>query len=448
VPAAIARRRAGRSDLVVTARSVRRVAATALGGFVVSGLAACGSPPPSACRAPAAAPTTLAAANASDPVAAANATGSAVVAWSSLTGSPVGLRLRNTALQWGAARTIGDYRTRNPAVAIDATGRPWIAFEGYDADEHPAVFVASGPDLTPRVVSRGQINAQGPQIAVAGDGTLIAAWITFVNGRQGTIAVSVHSAGAWSAPITVAQAATRVEHLSLAAAGDGSAVLAWTGGRGRAWATVRRPDGRWSTATVVSSNDREAIEPAVAAAPGGHGWVAWNESLADGSAARVAIRAFTDGSWGPPTTLDSAPQGPLQMPRPGQASLGPALAIAPDGALTAAWAIGTRDHSQVRTRTRSARGAWATTITLSDPDNQAGAPGIVTGPNGEPIVAWEEIDHNLLRARTKALAASTRCIDLTGAVTESSSIALAGGPHPIAAFVDLRRASVDVQALR
>ena len=421
---------------------------TLLAGVVAVGITGCGSRPPSACLTPAAAPEVLAATNASDPVVTTDATGSAVVAWSSVTGRPVGVRLRDRRLQWGPTRSIGDYRTRNPAVAIDGTGRPWIAYEGYDTSDHAAVFAASGPDFTPSVVSRGQINAQRPQLASAGDGTLIAAWLTFVNGTQGAVAVSVHTRHGWSPPATVAQAATRVEHLRLAAAADGSAVLAWTGGHGHAWATVRRPDGVWSTATIVSSPNREAIEPAVVAAGDGRAWVAWNESLADGSAATVILRAFADGSWGSPTTLDAASQGPLQMPRPGQASLGPGLALAGDGALTATWAIGTHATSRVRARTRSPHGVWAAPLTLSQPGDQAGAPAVVIGPDGRPIVAWEEIDHNLLRARSRTLGSATPCTDLSRSLTESSSIALAGGPHPIAAFIDLRRASIDVQAPR
>ena len=425
----------------------RQIAATILSGLVVVGLGACGSSPPSACLTPDTEPRELASHNATDPVVATGATGSAVAAWSSLTGTPVSVRVRDTGLQWGSVHTIGDYRTRNPDVAMASDGQPWVAFEGFD-DDRAAVFAASGPDWTPDLISRGQANAQEPQIAVAGEGTVIAAWITFVNGTQGAIAVSVHGPDGWSAPAMVASATSRVEHLSLSAATDGSAVLAWTGGGGRAWATARQPNGRWSPAATVSSGDREAIEPAVAAGSAGEGWVVWNEAKRDGTAARVVIRRFRAGSWDAPTTLDTASQGPLQMPRPGQALLGPALAMTHDGALTATWAVGSRRRSQVRARTFTPRRGWAPTVTLSDPADHAGAPAVAIGPEGRPIVAWEEVDHNLLRTRSRTLGGGERCTDLIGAVTESSAIALAGGTHPVAVFIDLRRASVDVQDLR
>jgi hypothetical protein len=240
--------------------------------------------------------------------------------------------------------------------------------------------------------------------------------------------------------------------VALSVAADGTVGLAWVStenGHG-VYASVRTSDGRWSPPRVLSSSGREGIEPAVVAAPGGTVWVAWNEARGDGSDALVAIRRFRAGDWRESTTLDSAAQGPVQMPRPGQARLGPALALASDGTVVAAWALPPDSDSaaQARVRIRRPRAGWTATTPLSGAGNAAGAVAVAVAADDTPVVAWEEIDHGLLRARARVLNPGAGCVDLTGARTETSSIALAGGARAVAVFIDLRRFGVQAQELR
>lgn len=416
----------------------------AIGAAVLAG---CGiSDTSTACRIASSAPVQLSDDYRVLPRVATSPRGDAIVAWESTTGEPVEVRTRPAGGSWSPVVRVAGPHSHDPAVAIDANDRPWVAVSGH-ADGLPAVIVASGPTWTPTTLSVGQANARKPQIG-ASDGALIVVWLSFVDGRRGVVSVSELAHGTWSPPRSLSQPQDGIDELALSVAPSGSAVATWTAGRRdrTAAAVVRTPNGIWSSPMVLSTHDTVAIETAPVATDSS-GWAVWTEAKRDNSSASVRVRKFDGVRWTAAVALDRSSTGPRQMARPGQSPLGPSATKLADGGVVAAWTLGDGSNSVVRARIVRPSGRPGRLHQMSQASSQAGAPRAAVLGDGTPVAAWEEIDGGLLRVRYQRLTETAGCVDVTGEPTETSSISVAGGRRPLIAFVDLRRSRVYVQVI-
>lgn len=380
-----------------------------------------------------------------EPVVAGNGIGSTVAAWRTTTGQPVEVRTHGPGGGWGPRHTVGGRNARDPAVAVAPDGTAVVLVQAYDRNRRAAITAYTSRDdfHTAVVVSPGDAGARRPQVAVDARGRATAIWVRDVGARSGVVQAAVQqSGGRWGAPVTISDEG-HIEGTSLAVAPDGTAIAAWevgSGGRKRIVGALRREDGRWTAADALSEPSVYSTDPAVAAQNGGRAAALWLQDRSGGVAETRAIVA-TDGEWGTPVTVDTGDALPLEVARPGRAWLGPAAVIAPDGRLTAAWPL-TWD-GVTRVRTSSLEGsAWRTPETISGAADQAAGVTMALGPGGRPVVGWEEIDHGLLRARVAFVDALERCVDLNAPTGETAGVDLAGGTRPVAVFVDLNRSRI------
>lgn len=378
-----------------------------------------------------------------NPVVASNGGTDAVVAWQTITGDPVEVRTRRNAGAWSPVHLLGGENARDPAVAMTPDGTAFVALQTYDTDHRARVGVSSDADgwRTTTYVSPLDVTARTPSIGFDTTGRGIAVWQVDRSTTSTEIQVAERSpSGTWSEPRALS-APGRVGTPHLAVASDGSAVVSWhgqAGRRSRIWAATRRADGTWTDAAPLSSSVSYAVDPGVAALRDGDAAVSWIEVTGD--AAKVDVARTTDGEWEPPTTVDTADEGPREMSRPGRAEMAPALAYAPDGRLTVAWATTRNGTTQVSATRTDADGRLVPKHALSRPGEQAGGVTAARAPGGATIIGWEEIDHDLLRARVRI--GDARCRDLAPPDGESGGVRMAGGTAPVAVYIDLNRGRI------
>jgi len=393
---------------------------------------------------PATPPTALSDDRRVEPVVAGNAVDTVAAAWRPTTGDPVEVRVRARSGEWSPVTPIGGRNARDPAVAVSPDGTAWIAVQAYDPRRRPSVTVHSSRDgwRTAETVSAPDAGARRPRIAVDARGTVTAVWVRDAGTNRGIVQAATRPPdGGWTAPVTIS-AEGLIGRTALAVAPDGSAVAAWEDGDDsdrRIIAAVRTGTNTWAAASILSEPGRYSADPAVAVHTDGRAAAAWvTDRGREGAEARVATA--TDGTWAASTTVDTGEELALEMSRPGRALTGPAIAIAPDGRMAAAWSLTDGGVTSVRAA-EMADDRWSRPVTVSG-EGQAGGVSVALGPGGRPFVGWEEIDDGLLRARVTALDAPGRCRDLTPPAGETAGVRLAGGARPVAVLIDLNDSGI------
>jgi hypothetical protein len=202
--------------------------------------------------------------------------------------------------------------------------------------------------------------------------------------------------GAVGAPAASAQraGATAVQ------AADGTTWVAWLQSTGTTADTVRvarrSPDGTWSAAETVASNDRGAEGsfmrmrgPALDLSADGEPVVLWSQATgaADDFQLRAARRG-TDGGWGVPAELGTESYGN------GAFDGSVTVHHVADGRTVAAWRAGT----SVRAAVLDTDGAWSTTATLGD-DLQGSEVDVTADAEGSITVVWAGADGAVARTR-------------------------------------------------
>jgi hypothetical protein len=165
--------------------------------------------------------------------------------------------------------TAGDgFEDDEPALALDASGRAWVAWLAYRA-ENEALTVARGDGSGRQSIARGEFFR--PALA----GGYLA--VSMRAGDTWKIAVSQLHGDRWSAPEPISGGGP---DLFPCAAIDSAGHLwvAWQGFRdGRSRILSRRFDGKsWGPETAVSDNTGDAWMPAIASGPNGSMHFAWD----------------------------------------------------------------------------------------------------------------------------------------------------------------------------
>ncbi|MGX4643081.1 sialidase family protein [Massilia sp. SYSU DXS3249] len=187
----------------------------------------------------------------------------------------------------------------------------------------------------------------------------------------------------------------------LAVAGDGGIVAAWTEYDGALWLARSRDGGASFTAPrqVAGSAARPARAPALAAGPGARLYLAW--TVGEDPAAGIHVAQSSDGgaSFGPALRISPGPRR-ADAPR---------LAVDGEGAVHLAYAeTGPDGRRQVR-HTRSPDGIvrFAAPRTVSARDGQDAAyPAIALDGRGRVVVAWEVLEPGAARPHALAMTVS------------------------------------------
>jgi hypothetical protein len=174
-----------------------------------------------------------------------------------------------------------------------------------------------------------------PAIAVAGDGEVLVAALVKAHDDVGgsyVLATGARAAtGGWAPPATLASEAGPPE-FAVAAAHDGSGVLAWTDD-GVLRAALRGPGGAPGAASTISRPGQLASELALAMAPSGLAVAAWSTGTSVQAALRPPGAGFLASE-----TLNPVGHFPTSPP---------ALALAADGSALAAWSSTSDDDTSI-----------------------------------------------------------------------------------------------------
>jgi hypothetical protein len=343
------------------------------------------------------------------PLLAMNAGGHALVAWN--TYGVVRYADLSPAGGWTVSRnTPGSAAGANAfAAALGRSDAAAIAYATVATRYVPSKLVvstrAAGGAFGPLTeVAPGATAAWEIRVGVACDGGLTVAWrdVSAVRAarRAGTgesIAGACDGqpgAGPWSAPVTLSSGADSVGLLDMAANDAGLALVTWQAGSAagpsRIVATLGAADGTWEAPRTVSAgtgaatwNPKPGLDAAGDAAIG----------YLDGYAMVVARRP-AGGDWGAPVQVSGA-----------HTVYYPALAMAPDGAVLAAWLQNDTGMagSLWQSSSPTAAGAWSAPRRVSTRAEDAAWPSVaLAGAAGPALVGWVDDATNTARVSVAA----------------------------------------------
>jgi hypothetical protein len=189
-------------------------------------------------------------------------------------------------------------------ASLAALDGGWVAAGSFQDGESRALFLLKG-DVTgsrplPAPPRQEGLLRLGPVLLADGDGRLAGmAWLEGDGLRTLGVRAAAWDGERWEVPVRIAPPGPGSQlALSGAALADGSWLLAWSAFDGAddeiLW-SLRAPDGTWSKARRVSTdNTVPDITPAVTAAGGG-ALIAW--SRFDGEGYSVHVARLTGGGW-------------------------------------------------------------------------------------------------------------------------------------------------------
>jgi hypothetical protein len=192
-------------------------------------------------------------------------------------------------------------------------------------------------------------------------------------------------AAAWLPAVPVSPASENATFAEVAMAGNGDVVAAWVQSTGGLWASIRPAGGSFGAPAPVSSGTGNVAgqRPALAADPAGNAVVAWLQSNGTHQLMRAAFRP-AGGSFGPPATISAA----------GQHAANPDLAMDGAGNAIVVWSRSDGTRQRVQWAYRPVGGgfpAGGTTITAGANSSQE-FPRIAMDPDGNAVVAYQAYD--------------------------------------------------------
>lgn len=282
---------------------------------------------------------------------------------------------------WTAASLIagGGYML-DPATGVDGTGRALAVWTNYPVSGGAGrVQFSAGTTAgwsAPAIIDTGLVNGYETRLAVAGNGTAVAAWGYSIGGTY-HIAAAHFDGAAWAAAARVdtSQTSNSTDH-ALATDDQGRGVLAWSqpvAGNYRIHASISAA-GAWG-APVLFDRGATAGLPAVAVNGQGKGFVVFNES----SDTVVAIPVDTGAGFGTAEVI-RAKGRPVGSVRVTVDSLGNALAL---------WIDGTLDGDRLRYARYVAGAGWTAPADIDAIGWPSDSNWTLAGSsNGDAVVAW------------------------------------------------------------
>ncbi|WP_420474592.1 hypothetical protein [Noviherbaspirillum sp. ST9] len=214
-----------------------------------------------------------AATGASYPVLAMNAQGSAIAAWSE--GSSISAAYF-TGGTWRNPARLSTGEASAPQAAIDAVGNAHVAWVEKDTSGADNIVVSrltgSGAPSAPRVIDVMSAPASAPSVAVAPNGSALAAWL-----QDDGVYASRFTDGTWSAPLSVDHLPGR-SNAPFAALNDSGGFVAWeqeTQDAASASAYAVRLNGAGNWSTPVNVYNRGGFMPVVRLRDNGDAMMVW-----------------------------------------------------------------------------------------------------------------------------------------------------------------------------
>jgi Glycosyl hydrolase family 26/HYDIN/CFA65/VesB-like, Ig-like domain len=230
-------------------------------------------------------------------------------------------------------------------------------------------------------------NGFEPHVAVAPDSTAIVVWDRHNGSEQIVQARQLALSGSPAATTydLSASGGNAIEP-DVAISPDGKAAVTWTRFDGSSWVVQARrlalsgaPSG---SALDISEPGGPALQPHVAALPGGSASIVWKQ-LGSSTYAVKQRRLDQSGALGATNLLSTA----------GVDAHEPEVAAGTDGSQTAVWALDDGSGEVVQARRIGPDGTPAAEIVdLSDIGADAGAPSVAAGGTSSAAVSWRRFD--------------------------------------------------------
>lgn len=175
------------------------------------------------------------------------------------------------------------------------------------------------------VSGTGTAVIEDPSVALAPDGTAVAAW-TLTRGDAAVAQSATRPVtGGWSPPDDLSRPADRVRGARIAMDAGGNAIAAWSRS-GVLQATARRAGGAWAVARDLSDPSLTAGAPTLAMSRSGGAVLAWPASAAGAPVVQGVLRP-AGGEFTRAATISD----------PGRPAIAPEATVADDGVAVVAW---------------------------------------------------------------------------------------------------------------
>lgn len=222
------------------------------------------------------------------------------------------------------------------------------------------------------------------QIVAAPDGTVAAVWYQ-LDGLNNIIQASASADHGltWSAPVDLSAGGQTAQSPQITATVDGALTAVWSrfdGANNIIQSSTSTDRGTtWTTAVNVSIPGRSSIEPQIVAAPDSALTAVWSRSDGVNKIVQASTSVDRGVTWGAPTNLSAV----------GQDAESPQVVTAPDGTLTAIWSRFDGANKIIQTSTSTDHGTtWTSPVNLSTPGQPAIGPQIASAPDGTISAVW------------------------------------------------------------
>lgn len=294
-------------------------------------------------------------------------------------------------------------RITNPAGNLTSAAATLTVTAGSSRSWQPAVKISGGLNTD---------EPGYPAVAIDAAGNAIAVWQQYVATggspalRNGVWSARYSAGVTWSSPLTIDRNVGNAIRPRIAMNPDGVAVAAFSQSTENFGGLVRmvsnRYSGSWSTPLDIDDPvaAANAERPAVAIAPSGVATVAFAQP--DGTNGRVWLtRSSTIGTWPTPLIFDGA--GPSDLPE---------LATAPNGDTVLTWVQQTGAFTRALWARRFSAGAWSAPVLLTTDTGVVNSATIrvAAASNGDMMAVWSQTQGN-----GRVAVRATRLNALTGA---------------------------------
>jgi len=305
--------------------------------------------------------------------------------------------IRRGSAGFGSPITITDNLNSNsPALAIAQDGAAWVAHAGIGASDVGAGVVRVGTDGTLGTEHVLTTNpAYGLTIAVGADGTVAVAWSQLYGSCANyCVRAAVRTpAGTWGDPVTLSNSG-RNDGPQVAIAPDGTVTVAWSNDDA-AVQHATRPSGSGSFLPLGTiDGDGGNVSPVrIGVAADGTAVLAWTRS-ANGSSRIWTAERPPGGSFG----------GVEEIGQPSGVVFSnlSALVVHPNGDAEIAWCASDAQHTSqtIYAATRTASGTLTAPVPVSSTVQRASEASMALAGDGSIVIGWTERSGAANRVRT------------------------------------------------
>jgi hypothetical protein len=274
-------------------------------------------------------------------------------------------------------RTLAEMRTvAGPAGSVVAL---WQRGVGDFLRIQTATRSAAGEWGDPETLSADGAPAFNARLAAGPDGSVHAIWVRGTGSADRVQVATRSPEGTWSAPEDVSGDLVAARRPQVAVGPDGTVAAVWgsfDGAHERVQGAARAPGGAWSTPVTLSDAGDDAFEPAVAVGPDGAVTAVWGRGSSE---TRIeTARLVPGGEWSAPEPVSA----------PGASGFGPTISIAPTGERTVVWSSDVTDDGRIEAASAPPGGGFAAPVPVSDPDDRGQTVVTAIGPDGSVVAVW------------------------------------------------------------